>query len=145
MKKTNNFAMLLLAAVALMIIACSKDNEQKAEQAASYDEIIIGRWNLESTNDVPTPWYRSTIWEFTSSHEWTQTLVYNDGEHYDSVVNHSTWSIEGDSITFVQDNGVISGVRIDLIDGDIMKTRDWYQGQFQPDGAWFTYVFSRIE
>lgn len=145
MKKTNNFAMLLLAAVALMITACSKDNEQKAEQAASYDEIIIGRWNLESTNDVPTPWYRSTIWEFTSSHEWIQTLVYNDGEHYDSVVNHSTWSIEGDSITFVQDNGVISGVRIDLIDGDTMKTRDWYQGQFQPDGAWFTYVFSRIE
>lgn len=42
-------------------------------------------------------------------------------------------------------NGVISGVRINLIDGDTMKTRDWYQGQFQPDGAWFTYVFSRIE
>lgn len=145
MKKANNFAMLLLAAVALMITACSKDNEQKEEHSAFYDEMIIGRWNLESTNDMPTPWYRSTIWEFTSSHEWAQTLVYNDGEHYDSVVNHSTWSIEGDSITFVQDNGVISGERIDLIDGDTMKTRDWYQGQFQPDGAWFTYVFSRIE
>jgi|GEM_PF-4811517 len=40
---------------------------------------------------------------------------------------------------------LISGERIDLIDGDTLKTCDWYQGQFQDDVAGFTYFFSRIE
>ena len=71
-------------------------------------------------------------------------MVYNDGEHYDSIVNSATYALLDDSLTLVQDNGVVNGLRIVQLDDDTMKTREWYQGQFQPDGAWFIYTFSRM-
>lgn len=143
--------LLLLSAAFVAALSCGKENVEPAttvrespQVQPTCAEMIVGRWNLEKTDERATPWYRSTVWEFTQGHEWIQTLVYNDGVHYDSIVNHSTWSIEGDSITFVQDNGVVEGLRIERLDGDTLVTRSWYQGEFEPDGAWYFYTFSRL-
>lgn len=144
MKAKYFSVVLLFAAVVTTAVSCSKEDEKKANQASHNAEKIVGCWNLEMTDDYPTPWYRYTHWEFTPENEWIQTSVYNDGEHYDSIVNRATYALLDDSVTLFQDNGVVSGLRIVQLDDDTMKTREWYQGQFQPDGAWFTYTFSRM-
>lgn len=144
MKAKSISIVLLLAAIVATTASCGKEDEKKSAQTSLYAEKIVGRWNLESTDDYPTPWYRYTHWEFTQEGEWIQTLVYNDGEHYDSLVNNATYALHDDSVTLVQENGVSSGFRIVQLDEDTLRTREWYQGQFQENGAWYTYTFCRI-
>lgn len=125
--------------------ACSKDDENThADPVSPSVEKIVGRWNLEMVDDrVPNFLCVTTdIWEFTPEGEWVQTMVYNDGVHYDSIVERATYSfVNEDSVRLIYEGAAGTGGFVVLqCDDSTLYTRGWYaQNQ-----SYYTYTFGRM-
>lgn len=135
---------LLLAGLA----ACSKEETspttQQTDPTSPYAEKIVGRWNLEMVDDYVPNFLSVTtcIWDFTPEGEWAQTMVYDDGVHYDSIVDSAVYMfVSEDSVQLVYEGSDGTGGFVVLqCDNNTLYTREWY-AQSQ---SYYTYTFSRM-
>ena len=148
--KTTKRILSMAATVLLLagMAACSKEattpTTQHTDPTSPYAEKIVGRWNLEMVDDY-VPNFLSvttTVWDFTPEGEWAQTIVYDDGVHYDSIVNSAVYLfVSEDSVQLVYEGSDGTGGFVVLqCDNNTLCTRGWYaQNQ-----SYYTYTFSRM-
>ena len=145
--KTNKLLHALLICAALTAtVACGKEepiDPSPEPQPPTIEQKILGLWGLTMVNEqVPNFLSVTTCtWEFTPQNEWIQTMVYNDGVHYDSVADQAVYTFVGeDSVCLIYDNGHTGGFRILECDDSILHTRGW-STQTQNH---YTYTLERI-
>lgn len=135
---------LLLAGLA----ACSKEETspttQQTDPTSPYAEKIVGRWNLEMVDDYVPNFLSVTtcIWDFTPEGEWAQTMVYDDGVHYDSIVDSAVYMfVSEDSVQLVYEGSDGTGGFVVLqCDNNTLYTR----GRYAQSQSYYTYTFSRM-
>lgn len=145
--KTNRLPLtLLIVAVLTVATACGKEEPvapSPEPQPLTMEQQIVGLWGLTKVNNqVPNFLSVTTCtWEFTPRNEWIQTMVYDDGVHYDSVVDHASYSFVGeDSVTLFYEDNHTGGFCVLQCDDSLLHTRGWYAETH----SYYTYTLERL-